>query len=164
MHVGICGVSGTGKTSLAKELSREYKTQGWGVLVYDPTADDWGNVDLVTSDKKLFAEAYFSSKNCRVFIDECTELDRNKDKAFLYMATRGRHYGHLNYFIAQRWKMIPRNMRSQCSRVFTFKQSDEDAKELAQDIGNIELKNANGLGRGEYIFATSFEAEYHNLF
>lgn len=164
MHVGICGVTGTGKSSLAKVMCAEYHAAGHGCLVFDPIYDGGWQADFVTADKKQFVEAYFNSENCRVFIDECSELDRHKDKAFNYMATRGRHYGHVNFFIAQRWKMMPRNVRSQCSKVFSFRQADEDAKELAKDIGNKDLSGVVSLERGQYMFASAFESHIDRLF
>lgn len=164
MHVGVLGISQSGKTSLCKELCDEYTVAGHGTLVYDPLFDDGWNASLVTADKGEFIEAYFGSQNCRVFIDESSELDRHADKEFAAMATRGRHYGHLNFFIAQRFTMMPRNIRSQISRVFSFRQGPEDARELSKQIGEKSLLQVSQLQRGKYMYSDGFTTFNDELF
>lgn len=167
MHTAVCGVTKTGKSYFCKTLARQYKAQGqFRTLCYDPIGDDeWkGIVDFYTTDKAEFLDVYYGSTNCRAFFEECGDLNRHKDVGFEMSARRGRHWGHYNFYISQQWQKIPPGIRSQCSRVYSFRQGREDAKLLAAAFGNEDLKEVSNLDKGEYIAATAFSAETHKLF
>ena len=160
----IVGMTESGKTTLAKKLAAEYKASGYGVRVYDPLSDDGWNADFQTADERQFLQAYFQSKNCRVFVDECHEVAGNHDKIIHATATRGRHYGHRNFYIAQRPTMIAVNIRSQCKHIYTFFQSPEECKVMAREFGNQDLKQACELSEGEYLYCTPHTSQHGKVF
>jgi hypothetical protein len=157
-HVNILGMTESGKTTLAKNLAKKYAANGIRILVYDPLSDpDW-IADFKTHDIDLFLEEYWTSRQCAVFIDEAGELSLSHSNEILKTATRGRHWGHKNHYISQRGALLPRTLRDQCSSLFMFAQSLDDAKLYAAEYNSPELKTANSLKKGEYFYTTRFEA------
>lgn len=146
----------SGKTTLAKNLAKQYAKKGIRVLVYDPLNDPSWVADYRTHDFNEFLQEYWSSRQCAVFIDEAGELALSNANELLKTATRGRHWGHKNHYISQRGALLPRTLRDQCTHLFMFAQGVEDAKLYATEYNSPELRNANTLLKGEYFHTTRF--------
>ncbi len=159
MHTLILGPTECGKTTAALDLCRQAKSKGFPTLVLT-TKDTarWKLVaDLVLSDKQKFLAVYNSprTRGCHIFFDEGMETV-GRDKELLTTATSGRHNFHSCYFIVTVYPSISNLVRENCSRIITFKQGKDRAKEIANDFSQPALVLASQLGRGEYLDATAF--------
>lgn len=155
-HSAIIGMTQSGKTTLAKKLASQFSSAGKRILVFDPLGDpDW-LCDFKTHDVDEFLAEYWSSRQCMVFIDEAGELSQTHANEILKTATRGRHWGHMNFYLSQRGAMLPRTLRDQCTNLFMFAQSAEDSKLYSIEYNSPELREANTLKQGEYFHATRF--------
>lgn len=147
----------SGKTTLAKKLAKRHKLiHNRPIIVLDPVLDpDW-QADFITDDEEEFLQAYWRNKNCSAFFDEGGDIGRY-NKAMDKTATRGRHWGHKNFYICQRAKMISTNIRTQCSDIAIFKTSYDDSKDLANEFVEPMINEANNLGNGEFIYVRNGE-------
>jgi len=155
-HVLILGMTESGKSTLAKSLCAEAKKRELGTLVLDPLADpDWC-ADYQTRNASEFLQVVKNSESCAVFIDESGEsVGRYNDEMF-WLATRGRHYGHICHFISQRGQQISKTVRDQCGRLYLFNCSLSDAKLLADEWNKEELRKAHTLAKGEFFIVQRF--------
>ena len=117
-HLLILGQTLSGKSTLAKKLANAYKSQGIAVLVHDPVGDPEWNADFRTANAEEFFKVYNDSRQCAVFFDEAGETCEEFRHEITKTATRGRHRGHRNHYIAQRGTLILRTIRDQCSGLF----------------------------------------------
>lgn len=140
----------SGKTTLAKIISRKLRARGHGVLVLDKwRSPDWNAHEVVT-DADQFKELVYQSRKCYCFVDEAPEtleLDRENN----HFATMSRHWGHSFYFISQRVTGLTPMIRTNCSNIFLFKQHHEDAKILAREFACDNLFMSKTLRKGEFI-------------
>ena len=124
---------------MAKQLSREYKSAGVGVIVLDPFhSSDW-QADVVTADSEHFLNVLWDSQSCACFIDEAADAVGRYDDAMRQTATRGRHWGHNMHYISQRGSDLNKTVRDQCDFLFMFKLSYKDRQTLAQEFDKDEL-------------------------
>ena len=151
MHVLILGITETGKTTLAFKLARKYKERGIGVLVLDPDKRQEWQADYITDDPEQFLRVAKVNTSCALFIDESGQTIGRYSGAMQWLATNSRKWGHKAHFITQRAKQIDPLVRTQCTNIFLFKQSLDDAKELSRDFVCDDLKAANTLLKGEYL-------------
>ena len=168
MHTLICGVTETGKTTLAQCLAqadREGKEK-LPVLVYDPVDTDtlaggWPNGTIFFDDKNKFLKylAKFRDAKCSVYIDESADLLGQQDKHNFWILTRGRHYGFNVVLLAQRPKMLAPSVRHQCTRLIMFRVSIDDARIVGQDFGHSDFHTMD-LDRGDFICAYSGHSTY----
>lgn len=161
-HAQILGMTESGKTTLAKKLSKEYQKQGVGVIVLDPLNDPgWSDkpdseLFFQTGDKDEFLAVVKKSMRCAVFIDESGETMGQFDTQMHWLATRGRHYGHNCHFISQRGQQVAKTVRDQCGRLYLFACSLDDSKILANEWNKPELKDAHTLEQGEFFIVQRF--------
>lgn len=133
MHNAIAGISGAGKTRLAKtKLVPYWLSRRVPVLVCDPNmASDWPPVQMLTDDPYKILRLLQCSQGCVFFMEECDETIRasaKQERELKYLATRSRNDGHLGYFSSQRLRQIPPSYRNQCSTGYIFQQTPEDAE------------------------------------
>lgn len=148
----------SGKTSLAKKLAAQYSARGIRVLVFDPIGDpDWV-ADFRTWNIEEFLDEYWASKQCAVFFDESGSVAKEQDLELIKTATKGRHWGHANHYISQRGAMVPKTLRDQCSNLFIFAQSIDDAKTYAREYNSPELLEVAKFKQGEYFHTTRFNS------
>lgn len=120
-------------------------------MVLDPDLrTDW-KADFITDDPEYFLSVAKINTSCALFIDESGQMIGRYSGAMQWLATNSRKWGHKAHFIAQRAKQIDPLVRTQCTSIFLFKQSLDDAKELSKDFVSNELKTATTLLKGEYL-------------
>lgn len=150
MHIIIVGMTGSGKTEMAKLLSREYAKQGVKSLVLSPFApeDGWA-AELQTKNVQEFLSVVYAKQGYAVFIDEVYHY--RKEKGIIELATMGRHWRHIVHFISQRVMMIPIDVRCNCSKAISFEQSPENADVLYQQFNEPAFLETPKLGKGHCI-------------
>ena len=124
---------GSGKTSLAKILARQFKAKGGKVAVYDPYLDTWAADRRFRSLESL--RSYMARQyDLLVVIDESGwKLNRwlADDHWF---ATQSRHRGHNVIFVAQTYNQIAPIVRQQCSVVWLLPQRWKSVLAVAEDF------------------------------
>lgn len=153
-HALILGQTESGKTTLAKQLARKFCDRGISVLVLDPLRDPAWSASYVTADPGEFFDLYWQNESCAVFIDESGELcsSKNYAQSMVDSATRGRHYGHKNFYIAQRGTLIRRTIRDQCRDLFLFNSGLEDCKIHSAEWNAPNIRhNGPFLKKGEFL-------------
>lgn len=160
-HTLIVGKTMSGKTTLAKKLVNGASSEGVPLLVLTPFAEDatW-QADFVTDDPEKFLKMVFNTTRCQVVIDEAGETIGQFDKSMNKIATRGRHYGHQAFFIAQRPTMINVNTRTQCTNCFCFMQWGTESKELVKDFADALFVEAPNLKQGECIAKVGYKPAF----
>lgn len=156
MHAMICGMTESGKTTLAKILAKRIRAKGYNVVVLDPLQDPEWEADYQTDDPDKFMEVARNSIRCLLVVDEAGESVGQYDKTRHWLATRARHWGHTSFFLAQRAQMIARTVRDQCGIAYLFRMSLDDAKLMANEFAEEELKNINRLKQFEFFYVTRF--------
>ncbi len=154
MHVLILGRTGQGKSTLLRQLSRQYQKAGVRTLLFTTvqSASDRQSFSEVYYDRAQFMQRVFASTRCCVFIDEAGEMvNRSLATETQILATRTRHLGHSVHFAAQRAAMIVPTVRDQCERAYIFRVSWSDAKALADEYGEPDVLAARSFRKGEYI-------------
>jgi DNA helicase HerA-like ATPase len=152
VHSLVTGITGTGKTRFVRAAIPYFKR---GVIVFDPFGmpkDYWG-IEHVYSDPSDFINAVKEARHCHVIVDEAPQLLQRGDPTYQWLATQGRHLGHLCHFLTQRPSMLPPTVRGQCSHVVAFRLSFTDAKLLADERACMGLLEAPELALGEYLYA-----------
>jgi len=157
-HTLILGMSESGKTTLARNLAKVYKSQGWCVIVLDPLKDPQWQADFITADQDEFLEVFWASRKCMVFIDEGGKSVGQYEKAMQECFTTGRHWGHSCHLIAHKGTQLAPVVRDQCRYLFLFCSSIKEGKLLADEFNKPELQECNKLLQGEYIHASKFGA------
>jgi len=156
-HVLILGMTESGKTTLAKQLCKEYKQRGIKTIVLDPLHDPGWEADYQTHDPEEFLKVLWASKQCAVFIDESGSTVGRFDEAMIKTATMGRHWGHKMHYISQRGQQISCTVRGQCSKLFLFCSSLDDCKIHSNEWNKPELKNGYLLEQGHFYVCTRFK-------
>jgi len=158
MHSLIYGQTESGKTILTQKLISSIKSQepNKGVLVLDPLNSEGWLCDYLTTEPRSFLEVYWKSRLCHCVIDESVDSFDDFQKEMIKTATRGRHWGHSNYYLGQRPMVVPKTVRDQCTQLFLFRVSMDDAKNLSKEWGYEDIANAHSLNQGEFYQVTRF--------
>lgn len=157
-HSLIVGMTESGKTTLAKRLSHSLHAQGKNVIVLDPLNDpEWGG-GFRTSDPNQFLECYWANKQLYAFIDESGDVVGQYDVLMQKTATRGRHWGHSNFYLTQRGAMLSPTVRGQCRHLFMFTSPLDDCKLYAKEFNKPELIQGANLPQGHYFHVARFGA------
>ena len=166
MHTLICGVTMSGKTTLAHKFAHELASQGQAIIVFDPVmtptaAGTWPENALLFDDEFEFFNYLVKEEvnKAHVFIDESGDVfNLNKPWNF-WLLTRGRHFGFSVFLIAQRPKMLAPTVRNQCGRAYVFRLARDDLKEIAADFGFSDLQKIM-LDKGDFLLLNSGSAQY----
>jgi DNA helicase HerA-like ATPase len=163
MHSLICGVTESGKTTLAHSIARGVSKQGQNVIVYDPVGtltydgkQSWPANAVIFDDEDLFF-AYLNEphvNHSHVFVDEAGDIFPVGKRENMWVLTRGRHFGFSVYAICQRPKLISPSARSQCSAAYIFRLAEADLDEIGKDFGHSNLKSYT-LDKGDFIMLRS---------
>jgi len=153
-HLLIVGMTDSGKSTLACQLSHAYHRAGIGVIVLDPMLDARWKADVLTGDRGYFLSLLSNpaTRRCAVFVDECGEMIGHYKKEMFFLATQGRHFGHNCHFVTQRAKQLSPTVRDQCSYLALFACSLDDGIEMSRNFNRPMLRNTNTLQKGEYFF------------
>lgn len=166
MHTLICGVTESGKTTLARALARAFDSVGQNIIVYDPVGSntaggDWPRRSILFDNPEEFF-AYVARPDvihAHVFIDEAGDLFNASCRENFWLLTRGRHFGLYIYLIAQRPVMVYPTVRTQCRQAYVFRLAYEDLKTIGMDYGFSNL-NKNSLDTGDFLMLTSGTSGY----
>ena len=154
-HSLFVGTTESGKTTLAKSLCAQYRAQGFKALVLDAAHNGW-NADFETGDPEKFFDMALRSRRCALFIDEAGTALGWLQKEAVQIATMFRHFGHFAHFIGQRHTMVAPSVRHNCTRLFIFSISTEDAADLKAEWRHPEIMHAPALQQGEFLFVKRF--------
>lgn len=152
----ILGRGETGKSVLARELSRQFSLIGRRNLVCDVTGGYWPHADHVAESVDDFSTLFWGSYDIAALIEEAGDATVKAHEGIKRAGTRGRHQlGPLNlgnciYFITHRLKLIDPTVRSNCTELFLFGCGYDDAAELRNEFASNELLNAPSLKPGEF--------------
>lgn len=156
LHVGIFGPGLSGKTTLAKMLSRQYWLSGIKSIVLDPVGDNWGPQAFATADPQKFLAMISAERQCAVFIDESSEtIDRDKTKTPLF--TRIRHNGHRMHVIGHDGMSLLPVMRQQLQTLFLFRQDRKPLKVWAELLSEPQILQAAELDQYEFLWCRLYE-------
>ncbi len=151
----------SGKTTLAAQQAAKLKAElGRPLIVLDPNLDPRWQADFITHDAEKFLQVVKQSERCIVVVDESGESIGRYASPLEWLATRGRHWGHMCFFIGQRATQISKNVRTQCANVFIFRQAQSDAQVLAAEYADSSglILQAAELQQGEFIACVGFNA------
>lgn len=146
MHTLICGVTMTGKTTLAHYFASLFAGMGHNVIVFDPigtrtASGSWPESAVIFDEPTEFMEYMNNSdvKHAHVFIDEADEVFSLSQRENYWLLKKGRHFGLFIYLITQRPKMVAPTCRKQCGKAYLFRLAMDDMREIAADYGHSDI-------------------------
>ena len=166
MHTLIIGQSFVGKSALGKQIGTCLRAKGQTVLAYNPTLEhgytkkdsfDCQAAQFESDDPdKFVAEIYrlreSGTKKIFLIIDEAHEFFTRADCKYLWIGTKGRHYGLYVIAITQRAALISPTFRGQCSNIYIFRSNRTDMDFITNEFWYHELDKKNmNLPKGEFI-------------
>lgn len=164
-HILICGVTLSGKTTLARVLAENLEKRGVKIAVRDPVNSptvngSWPKSARIFSNDEEFLDWAHSDEavNTVVFVDEAGDLFTVENRHLHWMFTKGRHFGLFMVPICVRPKLVAPNVRHQCTEAYLFRLSQEDMREIGQDYGHSGLQKIP-LDRGDFIRLESGTAQ-----
>lgn len=157
-RIGIFGASECGKTTLAKELSKEiWRTTLRPSLILAPYPEPWGHHAWITTDPEKFSAAVWKRRNCLVIIEDASSTV-NREKEFKKFFTCIRHQGHDLIVIGHDGTDLLPSMRRQLTEVFFFMQAPRAVEIWRADLPGITgLEQASDLKKYEFVHARNFE-------
>lgn len=150
-HALIVGMTESGKTTFARQLSHKLKQSGEPVIVLDELCDPGWAADFRTADSDEFLKVFWASRGCYAFIDEAGDAVGRYDDAMRRTATRGRHWGHSCFYLSQRGALLSATVRGQCKHLFLFTSPLDDCKVYAREFNKPELLAGANLPQGHYF-------------
>ena len=166
VHVLYAGVTQSGKTTLARHHARILADAEYDVAVYDPvgTATAGGGwpekARMFDSAEQLlrWIEKHRADpeRPAFVFIDESADILGHGETHAHWMPRRVRHQNIYLRLIAQRPKMLPPSVRTQCAHAYVFRLASDDMRlllsDFGHDLGDIDAKE---LDSGDYLVLIS---------
>lgn len=167
MHTLICGVTESGKTTLAHLLAREDVKRKKTVVVFDPVgtetaAGEWPDDVVMFTDKQKFLRYVARPVNpegTAIYIDEAADILSHDQRENEWLLTRGRHLGYSVTLATQRPKLVSPSVRHQCARLFMFRLSHADAREIGADYGHSDFDKIS-LDQGDFLCVFSGRAKF----
>lgn len=175
-HVLYCGVTMTGKTTLARHHAAILVRAGYDIAVYDPVMTETINGGWPKETKFLkdpdefneFVEGYSTEGNrpLFLFVDEAADIFGHSETWAHWIPRKCRHQGIYLRLIVQRPKMMHPSVRTQCAYAYMLRLSKQDAKELAADFGHGAEVSDYPLDKGDSLLLTSGspDVETFNVF
>lgn len=160
-HTLICGVTMSGKTTMAHSMAKHFAKLKHRIIVFDPVGTPtvqgvWPESAVVFTDEQAFFEylARDDVNHAHVFIDEAGDVFNATKRENLWLLTRGRHFGFVVYLICQRPKMLLPSARNQCGIAYIFRLAYDDMREIGKDYGYNDLDKFS-LDTGDFLMLTS---------
>jgi hypothetical protein len=160
---GIFGPKLSGKTTLAKELSRQYWVKaGRRSLVLDINREEWGKHAWVTDDEERFWGIVWrkptigKAKPSLVIVDEAAETIK-RDKGLIRLFTRLRHLQHKLIVIGHSGENLLPIMRQQFDTLYLFRQSPDDSERWARSMTQEGFLDAAQLEQYEFLYGERFK-------
>ena len=164
LHAGTFGRGFSGKTFLAKEMSKQY-WRGHSVksLVLDPNLEEWGPQAFVTDDQELFWDmVWHREKQCALFIEESSEtIARDSEKTSLF--TRVRHRGHRLHVSGHSGMSLTPEQRNQLHVLFLFQQTPKAAKAWSETFMDERILQSTTLLQYEFLHCVLWGDNGRNL-
>lgn len=165
LHYGIFGPGLSGKTTLAKQLSRFYwRKDRIKSLVLDPNNDsDWGPQAWVTNDEDLFWDmVWYREVDCALFVEEAAEtIARDNSKTSLFTRVRHRRGpngpGHRLHIIGHSGSNLLPQQRDQVHTLYLFKQTPKSADIWAEQFCDKRIMKSCYLNKYEFLFCRLHE-------
>jgi DNA helicase HerA-like ATPase len=166
MHTLICGVTMSGKTTLAHKFAAELAKKKQNIIVFDPvmtptSAGSWPESAIIFDDEIQFFDYLVRDdvNGAHIFIDEAGDVFNLSKPWNNWLLTRGRHFGFSVFLIAQRPKMLAPTVRNQCGVAYVFRLARDDLKEIAADFGFSDLQKIE-LDKGDFLRLNSGSASF----
>ena len=178
-HVLYCGVTMTGKTTLAREHAAILVAAKYQVFVYDPVGTDTANgnwpegAEILTTPKEfheciedLQSDGGDPEHPVFFFVDEGADIFGHQETHAHWIARKIRHVEVYLRIIAQRPNMLHPSVRTQCSYVYMLRLSKDDARIICSDMGHGSEVFSTVLDKGDCILLTSGSSaiEQFNVF
>lgn len=149
---GIFGPKLSGKTTLAKAISREYWVKGKKrSLVLDPHQEVWGDQAMVFTDEAVFWENVWKTQDSVIIVEEAAATIR-REKNLIPVFTRMRHNGHDLIVIGHSGMDLLPVMRQQIDTIYLFRQPKSAATVWAECMTEDGLLDSVNLNQYEFIF------------
>lgn len=153
---GIFGPKLSGKTTLAKYISRQYWTKHHiRSMVLDINNESWGEQAWVTDDNDKFWTAVWQTNNSLVVVDEASSTIK-RDQTLIPVFTRLRHLNHKLIVIGHNGMNLLPIMREQFDTLYLFRQPEKAAKVWAETFTQVELLSAVNLQQHEFLHTQLF--------
>lgn len=155
---GIFGPKLSGKTTLAKSISRQYWSQHHlRSLILDINGDTWGGQAWTTSNETEFWGAVWKTQGCLIIVDEATETI-NRDKELLPVFTRLRHNHHKLLVIGHSGMNLLPMMREQLDTLYLFRQPEQAAKVWSNIMADKAILACAELNQFEFLHCEIYKA------
>lgn len=164
LHVGIFGPGLSGKTTLAKSLSRHYwRLSGVKSIVLDPHREDWGSQAFVTDSERVFLAMVRAERGCAVWIEEASQtIKRDAEKKPLFTSIR--HRGHRMHVVGHSGASLLPEMREQLQTLYLFRQSPGVLEVWAELLSDDRIYQAAKLRQYEFLWCRLYhDPEVHTL-
>lgn len=157
MHTLMVGMSGSGKSTLAKMMARRLKAKGKCVAILDPLGDPAFDADFRTKDSEEFLAYAKSHRDCFLMVDEGGQAIGRYNQPMEWLATTGRHCGHLSTFIIQGCTQLSPIVRGQCSTCFLFACAPQNAEIISMEYNEEKLTEIPRLNQFEFVQVSRFK-------
>lgn len=164
-HTLICGLTESGKTTLAQSIAQKLAAKKQNIIVYDPVgtptaANGWPQSAIRFNNEMDFLRHISKEEtgHVHIFVDEAGDLFNLKKEYNFWMLTKGRHMGFQMYVITQRPKLVAPSVRSQCSVAYVFRLRADDMKEVGADYAT-DFKDQKPLDTGDFFVLRSNTTE-----
>lgn len=168
-HALYTGVTLSGKTTLARHHAQLLIDADYDVVVYDPVGTltingSWPPKCAVFDDPTKFLDwlENYRAENDRptfVVVDESADIFGHANVEAHWIPRRVRHQNVYLRLIAQRPKMLPPNVRSQCAYTYMFRLADDDLRVVLADAGHNKSVVEKQLDTGDFILLVSGTSE-----
>lgn len=157
ISAGIFGPKLCGKTTLAKELSREYwHCQCLRTFALDPHLDAWGEQAWVTNNEEKFWPVVWDTKGALVIVDEAAATI-GRDRDLMKVFTMLRHNRHKLIVIGHSGGDLLPGMRNNLDTLYLFRQPGSSLEYWVEAFCQENIWEAEKLQQYEFLEVHSFK-------